>query len=206
MGNKLIILISLVFLISCAKSQENKDYKLVGGPCEGCEAVLEYKGSLNAVDTLPDFASAENKLKITGTIYQKDGKTPAEDVVLYIHHTNAAGVYPTRDNEEGWARRHGYLRGWIKTGKDGIFTFYTQVPGSYPDRETPAHIHPYILEPDDRYYYLSGYFFEDDPLFTKEHMENPPRGSRGLVKLKKEGKYTVIERDFVLGKNIPNYE
>ena len=207
MGNKLIILVSLVFLISCARSQEQQAYKLVGGPCEGCEAVMEYdEKDLNAMDTLPEFDSAENKLKITGTIYEEDGKTPAENVILYIHHTNAEGVYPTRGNEKDWSKRHGYLRGWIKTGKDGKFTFYTQVPGSYPDRETPAHIHPYILEPDGRYYYLSAYFFENDPLFTKDHMENPPRGSNGLVKLKKEGKYTVIERDFVLGENIPDYE
>ncbi|GGG31996.1 hypothetical protein GCM10011532_14340 [Christiangramia forsetii] len=180
---------------------------MVGGPCEGCEAVLEYGDEdLNAVDTLPEFASAENKLKITGTVYKGDGKTPAENVVLYIHHTNAEGIYPTTGKEESWAKRHGYIRGWIKTDKNGRYTFYTQVPGSYPDGRNPAHIHPFILEPDGKYYYLSAYFFDDDPLLTGHHMEDPPRGSEGVVKLQNIGNMKLIERDFILGKGIPYYK
>src|SRR5512134_1672562 len=31
------------------------------------------------------------RLVITGTIYQNDGRTPAAGVVLYAYHTNAAG-------------------------------------------------------------------------------------------------------------------
>ncbi|MCB7481647.1 intradiol ring-cleavage dioxygenase [Christiangramia sediminis] len=207
MDLRIIIFGISLLLFSCARSQQQLAPILVGGPCEGCEAVLEYgKRDLNAVDTLPEFASAENKLKITGTIYEADGSTPAEDIVLYIHHTNADGVYPTKGDEKDWAKRHGYLRGWIKTGKDGEFTFYTQVPAGYPDRRTPAHIHPYILEPDGSYYYLSAYFFEDDPRFTKDHMEDPPRGSKGVVQLTKTGKMALIERDFVLGQGIPGYK
>lgn len=197
--------VSIIFF-SCARSQENQEQELIGGPCEGCEAVLEFKGDLNAVDTLPGFASAENKLKITGIIYEADAKTPAEDVVLYIHHTNAQGIYPTRGDEEGWAARHGYLRGWIKTGKDGRYTFYSQVPGSYPDRKNPAHIHPFILEPNGKYYYLSAYFFEGDPLFTDDHQEDPPRGGDGVVELKQGRDLSLIERDFILGKGVPGYE
>ena len=195
-----------MFLFSCARSQQKKEYRLVGGPCEGCEAVLEYKAELNAIDTLPEFTSAENKLKLTGTIYEADAKIPAEDVILYIHHTNAEGVYPTKGNEEGWEKRHGYLRGWIKTGKDGRYTFYTQVPGSYPDRTNPAHIHPFILEPDGSYYYLSAYFFEGDTLLTKDHQEDPPRGGDGIVKLQQGEEMALVERDFVLGKGVPGYK
>lgn len=194
-----------LLLFSCVKSQEN-EYRLVGGPCEGCEAVLEYEAELNSIDTLPEFASAENKLKITGIIYEADAKTPAKDVVLYIHHTNAQGIYPTKGDEENWAERHGYLRGWIKTDTDGRYTFYTQVPGAYPDGRNPAHVHPFILEPDGRYYYLSAYFFESDPLLTNEHQEDPPRGGNGIVKLKKTGDMALVERNFVLGKEVPNYK
>ncbi|GAA4308660.1 hypothetical protein GCM10023115_36720 [Pontixanthobacter gangjinensis] len=202
-----LILFSCSFLLfSCGRSQENKDIRLVGGPCEGCEAVLEFGNEkLDPVDTLPGFVSAENKLKITGTIFKADAKTPAEEVVLYIHHTNADGIYPNRGDEKDWAKRHGYIRGWIKTDKDGRYTFYTQVPGSYPDGRNPAHIHPYILEPNGKYYYLSAYFFEGDPLLTSHHMEDPPRGGDGVVKLKQADGMALIERDFVLGKGIPDY-
>ena len=202
-----LLLPVLVFAIySCANSQETKP-RLVGGPCEGCEAVFEYGDrKLTDVDTLPEFADAENKLKVTGTIYKPDGKTPAEDVILYIHHTDAGGVYPTRRDEKGWAKRHGYLRGWIKTGSDGSFTFYTQMPGTYPSRSEPAHIHPYILEPDGKYYWLGSYFFEGDPLLQPKHGDEALRGGEsGIVKpVMKDGILTV-ERNFVLGKNVEGY-
>jgi len=125
---------------------------------------------------------------------------------FYIHHTNSAGIYPTKENGKNWEKQHGYLRGWIKTDKDGSYTFYTQMPGSYPDGRNPAHIHPFILEPDGKYYYLSAYFFEGDPLLTDDHQENPPRGGNGVVKIKRVDKMALIERDFVLGKGIPNYK
>ena len=207
MDLRIIIFGISLLLFSCARSQQQQEPRLVGGPCEGCEAVLEYGNrDLKAVDTLPEFASAENKLKISGTIYEADGKTPAEDIVLYIHHTNAEGVYPTKGDEKGWADRHGYLRGWIKTVTDGRYTFYTQVPGSYPDGQNPAHIHPFILEPDGKYYYLSAYFFKGDPLLSENHMEDPPRGSMGVVELIKTGNMNLIERDFILGQGIPGYK
>ncbi|NIT58852.1 MAG: intradiol ring-cleavage dioxygenase, partial [Aliifodinibius sp.] len=113
--------------------------------------------TLSPVDTLPDFHQAENKLKVTGMIYQPDGKTPAENVILYIYHANPDGRYAPKEGASGWGRRHGYLRGWIKTGADGKYTFYTQKPGAYGSNL--PHIHPIILEPNGRYYWLSSYKF-----------------------------------------------
>ncbi|MBT8319545.1 MAG: intradiol ring-cleavage dioxygenase [Gramella sp.] len=206
MNLRIIIFGISIILSSCMHSQQDPEPRLVGGPCEGCEAVLEYPGELNAIDTLPGFDSAENKLKVSGTIFKPDGVTPAEGVVLYLHHTNAEGIYPAKEGEKGWADRHGYLRGWIKTGEDGRYTFFTEIPGSYPDGRNPAHIHPFILEPDGKYYYLSAYFFEDDPLFTDNHQEDPPCGSNGVVKLQQGDGMSLIERNFVLGSGVPGYK
>lgn len=185
------------------KTAEGQTPVLVGGSCEGCEAVFEYGDRpLSPVDTLPGFEEAAEKLKITGTIYQNDGKTPAENVILYIHQTNADGVYPTRGNESGWARRHGYIRGWIKTGSDGKYRFYTQKPGSYS--ENPAHIHPTVLEPNGKYYYIDMYVFEDDPNLSRSR--NNPRGGSGVLTVKREGNLLVAERDIILGLHVPDYE
>ena len=196
-----------LLLTSCAKSQEASP-QLVGGRCEGCEAVFEYGDrELKAVDTLPEFESAADKLRLSGVIYEPDGKTPAEGVIIYINHTNAQGVYPRKGNEEGWGKNHGYLRGWAKTGKDGKFIFYTQVPGPYPGGTTPAHIHPYVLEPDGKYYWLESYFFEGDDLLSDEHVSSSPHGgTAGVVELKRQNGMYVINRDFILGKNIPEYQ
>ena len=177
---------------------------LVGGPCEGCEAVFEYGDrKLTPVDTLPGFEEKKPKLKITGTIYKKDGKTPAEDVILYIYHTNRDGVYPSRGDEEGWARRHGYIRGWVKTGADGKYTFYTFKPGSYSSNT--AHIHSTVLEPNGKYYYIDEYRFKGDPKLENVSAYIDSRGGSGIVELRKSGGIMVAKRDIILGKNINGY-
>lgn len=183
--------------------------RLVGGPCEGCEAIFEYGDrQLSPVDTLPDFKNSGPQLKVTGTIYKNDGKTPAPGVILYVYHTNQGGIYPTNGDEQGWARRHGYIRGWVKTGADGRYTFYTLKPGTYPSRNAPAHIHPTILEPGGKYYYIAEYLFDDDPLLDKESQSSgtPRGGTNGILTLHKKDGLLMGERDIILGKNVPNYE
>jgi len=205
----LLVLIALVSLSSIAQTWNQNNTTLVGGPCEGCEAIFEYGNrELANVDTLPDFNESRIKLKVTGTIYQSDGQTPAAGVILYVYQTDAHGIYATKGDETGWAKRHGYIRGWIKTGSDGKYTFYTLKPGPYPGRTAPAHIHPTILEPDGKYYWLGSYHFAGDKFLTEKEIspKSPRGGSIGLLDLYKEGNVWVGKRDFILGKNIANYE
>jgi protocatechuate 3,4-dioxygenase beta subunit len=204
-----LILNILLFLVFTGFAQEYQSNRLIGGPCEGCEAVFEYGDlKLNPIDTLPDFQDPGMQIKITGTIYKPDGKIPAEGVILYIYHTDQHGIYATRGDEKGWARRHGYIRGWIRTDRGGKYTFYTLKPGTYPDRSSPAHIHPVLLEPDGSYYWLGSYHFAGDPLLTEKeiHPRSPRGGSSGLLELKKEGNLMVGNRDIILGKNVPGYD
>ena len=199
-----IVLVS-IFVITFASKACSQNPELVGGPCEGCEAVFEYGNrELTVVDTLPVPDHAGEKLKITGTIYQPDGETPAEDVILYIYHTDSEGVYPTLGDEEGWANRHGYLRGWIQTDESGEYSFYTTRPGSYSSN--PAHIHATILEPDGDYYYIDEIRFEEDPSLenVREYMDG--RGGSGVVSLQRKNGIWVAERDIVLGQNVPGYK
>ena len=205
-----IILLITLTLTSCASSQNQNDgpSRLVGGPCEGCEAVFEYGDKkLFATDTLPGFHESRNKIKVTGTIYQKDGVTPAEGVILYIYHTDSKGVYAKKGEETGWGKRHGYHRGWIKTNKDGKYTFYTFKAGAYPGRSAAAHIHPVILEPNGKYYWLEDYYFEGDSLLTKKEIspDSPRGGTVGLLSLVKEDGLWVGKRDIILGENVTGY-
>ena len=182
--------------------------QLVGGSCEGCEAVFEYGSKkLTNSDTLPDFKERGPKLEISGTIYQADRKTPAKNVILYIYHTDQKGVYPQKGNETGWAKRHGYLRGWIKTNADGKYKFYTLRPASYPNSRAPQHIHPVIKEPNKNEYYIDEYLFTDDPFLDENEKANQQkRGGSGIITLtKKQDGTWVGKRDIVLGLNIPNY-
>ncbi len=119
-----LFLLLYSFFYGCAQQKEKptsnaaKDQILVGGPCEGCEAIHESPlpfNNLNWKVTLPDYNDARPKTFVSGVVYQKDGKTPAPGVVLYVYHTDQTGVYPKKGNETGWGKRHGYLRGWMKT-------------------------------------------------------------------------------------------
>ena len=208
MIRRLSIILVTVLLSSCANSQNRDMRRLTGGPCEGCEAIFEYGDELlSPTDMLPDFHKEGVKIKVEGTIYQNDGKTPANNVILYIYHTNQNGMYAPAENAEGWAKIHGYNRGWIRTDETGRYAFYTLKPAPYPNRSEPAHIHCTILEPNGKYYWLNSYHFKGDDLLTNNEInpDTPRGGSSGLLTLIKEGDIWVGTRNIVLGKNIPGY-
>jgi protocatechuate 3,4-dioxygenase beta subunit len=189
-------------LFGCAQSGNVKDQKNkhIGGICEGCEAIYESPvpfEQLNNIDTLPDFNDRGPKIEISGVIYQQDGKTPAPGVVLYVYHTDQTGVYP--------AKRHGYIRGWIKTGKDGFYKFYTLLPASYPNSKNPKHIHPTVKEPDKNEYWIDEYLFDGDPYLRYEKSDRPPRGSNGIIKLVMRDGILRGTRNIILGSNVPDY-
>jgi len=205
----LMLLISTLAFTACAqKNQPGKNDISVGGSCEGCEAIYESPvafAKLSWIDTLPDFNDSGPKMEVTGIIYQLNGQ-PAANIILYIYHTDQTGVYPKKGNETGWDKRHGYIRGWIKTNEKGQYKFYTLKPGAYPDRQNPEHIHPTIKEPGKKEYYIDEYLFDDDPLLTKSIRERQEqRGGTGIIKLKKINDRLFCERNIYLGRNIPGY-
>lgn len=205
---KYIFAISLIiFQAGGCLTQDTQSPSRLLGSCEGCEAVFEYGDQILTPEaTLPDFNKYGPKLKLTGTIYKTDGKAPANNVILYIYHTNQDGIYETRGGETGWAKRHGYIRGWIKTDNSGKYTFYTLKPGTYPERSSPAHIHATILESNGTYYWIDDWNFMGDPLLTySEKSQDSAQGGSGIVELIKDGDLLVAYRDIVLGKNVPGY-
>ena len=188
---------------------ETSSQKQVGGSCEGCEAIYESPipfEKLPSVDTLPDFNEPGPKLEISGIVYKADGKTPAQDIVIYVYHTDQKGIYSKKGNESGWGKRHGYIRGWVKNDKTGFYRFLTLKPAAYPGRNIPAHIHVTIKEPDKNEYWIDEYLFDDDPLLTKdERLKQEKRGGNGIIKLAPDKGYLHGKRNIILGKNIPGY-
>ena len=206
---KRILLIAISLIIwTHACSQSRTGEKKVGGSCEDCEALYEFGAKkLSSTDTLPDFKDNGPKMIVSGTIFKSDGKTPAANVILYVYHTNQEGIYPTKANESGWARRHGYIRGWIKTDETGKYEFYTLRPGAYPGRENPEHIHATIKEPNTNAYWIDEYLFDDDPILNKRERDaQQKRAGNGIIKPTKDFKgVLIVKRDIILGLNIPGY-
>jgi protocatechuate 3,4-dioxygenase, beta subunit len=214
---KIPILIAFLFASStlgCSQavdSDVNTSLKPIGGRCEGCEAIYEYTSRsrpLTWIDTLPDFNEAGPKLEISGTIFKRDGKTPARDVILYIYHTDQSGEYPTTGNEKGWDEKHGYIRGWIKTNAEGKYKFYTLKPGAYPGGGNPRHIHPIVKEAGIQEYWIDEYLFDDDPILTDaDRKRQPGRGGNGIIKTRVDKNGMLIaHRNIVLGLNVPRYD
>lgn len=204
------ILLLTIIIASCNGQSNSKVERAVGEPCQDCEALMDYK-MLNltpqASDTLPGFSMNNPKIKIAGTVLKKDRKTPAENVLLYIYHTDRNGIYHPSKQPTEWEKIHGQHRGWLKTGKDGKFSFYTFRPASYPNVPEPEHIHIYVKEPNTKPYYIDSYFFESDTLLTeskKQSLKN--RGGSGIIRVEKKGGIWTANRNIFLGLNIPDYE
>lgn len=146
-----------------------------------CEAVHEGEAPLSAVDaynasdltntaTVPGYETMATKLKLTGVVYQSDGSTPANNVLVYIELANEDGEYELVNEAHGHHVNH---RAWIKTDADGRYTFYAFEPGATvqpstkPTRRRSKHIHVTVKEEGKQAYELASFIFDNDPLVTK---------------------------------------
>jgi len=159
-----------------------------------------YEKQLNNVDTVPDYTSKLNKIKISGTIYQSDGKTPAKDVILFIHQPNEDGDYILKRDAN--RKRYVYHRAWIKTDTDGKYTFYTFIPGKYDRSKELKQIHRTIKEPGKEAYQLVSFFFDDDPLLPELTLACRARAVGSMLRLQKQDSMYVATRDIKLPKSI----
>lgn len=200
-------LIALSLLLVCDSNAQSRE-QIVGGGCDGCEAIFAgMPKGLSWETTIHDAKEPGEPPEISGTLYQADGKTPAANVILYVYHTDAKGLYSPAPGATGLARRHGHLRGWMQTDERGQYKFHSIKPAPYPARTDPAHFHPIVKETDKNEYYMDEYVFDDDPLVTKEYRaRREHRGGSGIIKLVKNQRGIWAGRsDIVLGQNIPNY-
>ena len=86
---------SILSLFQCGGQMEGEKpttahTQLVGGPCDGCELLYEGKpATLGPVLQLAPDPEPGEDLVIEGLLVHVDGITPAENVTLYIYHTDA---------------------------------------------------------------------------------------------------------------------
>ena len=207
----LSVILSSLFVVSTSCRAQTKPLTstvLVGGGCDGCKGMYDnMPQQLGWETTIASAAEPGERMEISGVIYQVDGKTPAPNVILYVYHTDAKGIYSPAPDATGGARIHGHLRGWMKTNQRGEYKFTSIRPAHYPNARGPAHIHAIVKEPDKNEYWIDEYLFDDDPALKREP---PPKienhGGSGIIHISRNSAGTWVgRRDIVLGLNIPNY-
>ena len=104
--------------------------------------------NLSSTARIAPTSEPGSPLVVRGRLLNVDG-SPAADAVVFAYHTDRGGLYDKPENgPHSWR-----LRGWVKTDKDGAFTFETIRPGSSPNSNNPPHVHFTAYLPNgDRYH------------------------------------------------------
>lgn len=193
----LMLIFSFAFLaVASISDAQQSDLIIENSP------INDY-GELQIEDsaTIPDYESKENKIKITGTIYQSDGVTPAKDVLLYIEQPNEYGDFDLREDNK---QRYVHHRAWVKTDANGQYTIYTFVPGGDRRFNQLQQIYPLIKVGTKPEYALDTFLFEEDPLLSKACRKKiAKKGDLSrILKPKKVDGLLVAQRDIVLNSDL----
>lgn len=208
-----ISMIGFLFLtaISCAQKSSQRhlneaNTQIVKDSCDNPDAPISCSfvnmpHSLTSNLIIAGKDEPGEALIISGTVYQKDGKTPYPNVIMYAYHTDSKGYYSKTGTETGAQKWHGHLHGWCKTDSNGNYKIITIRPARYPENSMPAHIHAVIKKENGTMYWISDFVFKDDDLVDKKYLSSITTmvGGTGVVDVRKnEQNKWVGTRDIVL--------
>jgi hypothetical protein len=204
MRTHLVLAALLITAVTLGAQRE----RIVGGPCEGCDAVfLGLPASLSVEGRIAPAGEPGVAMLLQGTVRNAAGQ-PAPGIVVYAYQTDAKGLYPSAPSLQGAAVRHGRLRAWARTDAQGAYRFATIRPAGYPNTDIPEHIHLHIIEPGRCTYYIDDVVFEDDPRLTlrQRAAHDRGRGGSGVIKPNRDASGTwQARRDIRLGAGISDY-
>lgn len=154
-------------------------------------------GSPMRSNLIPQGSTGE-VMNLTGTVFQKDGKTPLSNALIEAWQCDEHERY---DNASDDYR----FRGTVKTSKDGKYAFKTIVPVPYKDGETwrPAHIHLRISSGDHQDL-ITQIYFKGDAHIEKDAAAASPKAVNRILEIKKNAsKENEVKFDVVMGKAFP---
>lgn len=162
---------SMPFITNCVSAQNllseldliKKNAQAVGK--EGMGAI-DAPADVSWKTVLTKESDQGEKMIISGTVFEADGKIPAPNVLIYIYHTDIYGYYG-RNGEP----KHGRYRGWMLTDSKGRYEFQTIKPAPYPENRFAAHIHTTITTKNLKEDWIDNYLFEGDKLISARERE-----------------------------------
>ena len=125
----------------------------------------------------PDEAG--DRLRLTGTVFSADCRTPVPGALIEVWQANSAGLYDTDTPGNFTEVAAFHLRGMLWTNETGAYEIETIVPGRYPippnlpglekyaGLTRPAHIHFRVM--DSLHVPLTTQlYFKDDPFLADD--------------------------------------
>jgi len=130
--------------------------------------------------TITNAAERGEPLEISGRCLSWQTGEPVPGVIVYAYHTDGIGLYAGGPRRT----RHARLRGWMRTGSDGVYGFRSVKPAPYPDGSMPAHVHLIVLEPARPPYWIDDIVFEGEFGVDAAYRARAGlRGGDGVVRL-----------------------
>lgn len=137
-------------------------------------------------------------LKLTGTVFEDDGKTPLPEVTIEAWQCDENQHYDNTSDE--------YLfRGTTKTGKDGKYEFQTIIPVPYkatPNLWRPAHIHLLISSPSHQDL-ITQIYFKGDPHLDEDTSSTSPTAANRILDISEIKGTKIVEFDIVMAETFP---
>ncbi|MGV6832235.1 MAG: hypothetical protein ACWA5P_11825 [bacterium] len=199
---KQITFLSLVLLISlptfsfaqllASANDNSRDILIERNPTEDYRTL-----NISSTATMPDYDSKEDKLKLTGVIYEADGVTPAKNAILFIEQADEHGDFHEKKLGK---KRYLHHRVMVKTDENGRYTIYTFIPGNDRRFGQLQQLFPVVKAEGGVAYEIESFLFNQDPLLTKlcRKKINKKGDPTRILSPKKEGKILVVEKNIVL--------
>ena len=138
--------------------------------------------------TIAENAEPGKKIRVLGTIVNKDG-SPVANALVYLYQTDSRGWYaagsPHVGGNEG-DMRHARIFGYVRTNDKGQFELHTIKPSGYPQSDLPAHIHVHVWAEGYRNY-INEFLFDDDDRLVGTIREQAIRNRFQINKPEKAG-------------------
>jgi protocatechuate 3,4-dioxygenase, beta subunit len=177
---------ALIFLIcGCARAEGDPGFVRMWE-----EAQKERPRALSAQERIAPEEEPGQPMRIRGTAFLQDGRTPAGGIVIFAYQTDARGHY-FEDGARTWR-----IRGWARTDHEGRFEFLTVRPGAYPNGSNPAHVHFTMDGAGLTRRWTGDLQFADDPLLTgAQRARSEAAGRFGSIRsvIREESGVEVVE-------------
>lgn len=146
---------------------------------------------------IPEGSKGE-PMNLTGTVFQKDGKTPLSNVLIEAWQCDENEVYDNSSDDY-------QFRGAVKTDSAGKYAFKTIVPVPYKDGGDwrPAHIHMRISSQDHQDL-ITQIYFKGDPHIAGDGSAGAPLSVNRILEIGKNvSNEKEVKFDVVMGQSFP---